>query len=117
MNGEIYYRENSRMARPELNDTAKGRVRGMVELRDSVHQLIDLQMDQFTPDAAIREKQAELTALYDAFTTKYGLINSRGNSLAFSGLPYTIFCVPWKFWTTTANLERKSRHVYQTHHP
>ena len=108
VNGEIYYRENSRMARPELNDTARGRVYGMVELRDCVHQLIDLQMDEFTPDAAIREKQSELNGLYDAFTAKYGLINSRGNSLAFSDdSSYYLLC-SLEVLDDDGNFERKA---------
>ena len=84
VDGEVYFRENSRMMRPDLNATAEARVKGMVALRDCVHQLIDLQMDEYTPDAAIREKQAELNRLYDSFSAKYGLINDRGNRLAFS---------------------------------
>jgi len=84
VDGKVYYRENSRMVRPELNDTAKERVRGMVELRDCVHKLIGQQLDGFIADETIRETQAELNRLYDNFTAKYGLINSRGNSLAFS---------------------------------
>ena len=84
VDGEVYYRENSIMVRPDLNATAKERVKGMVALRDCVHELIDLQMDEYTPDAEIQAKQAELNALYDAFSAKYGLINDRGNRLAFS---------------------------------
>ncbi|MBR3861706.1 MAG: DEAD/DEAH box helicase family protein [Oscillospiraceae bacterium] len=83
VDGEVYYRENSIMVKPDLNATAKERVRGMVELRDCVRSLIDLQMDEYTPDSAITEKQAELNRRYDAFTAKYGLINDRGNRLAF----------------------------------
>jgi len=84
VDGEVYFRENSRMVKPDLNATAEARVKGMVALRDCVHQLIDLQMDEYTPDSAIREKQGELNRLYDAFSAKYGLINDRGNRLAFS---------------------------------
>lgn len=84
VDGEVYYRENSIMVKPDLNATAKERVKGMVELRDCVRALIDLQMDEYTPDSAISEKQAELNRLYDAFTAKYGLINDRGNRLAFA---------------------------------
>jgi len=82
--GEVYYRENSRMVKPELNATAKERVKGMVELRDCVQTLIGQQMDGFISDTAIRRTQAELNDLYDSFTEKYGLINSRGNALAFA---------------------------------
>ncbi len=81
---KVYYRENSRMVRPTLNATAEGRVKGMVGLRDCVQKLIGQQMDGFTTDTAIRRTQAELNDLYDNFTAKYGLINSRGNALAFA---------------------------------
>ena len=84
VDGEVYYRENSIMVKPDLNATARERVKGMVELRDCVRALIDLQMDEYTPDSAISEKQAELNRLYDAYTAKYGLINDRGNRLAFA---------------------------------
>jgi len=84
VDGLVYFRENSRMVRPELNATAEARVKGMVELRDCVQQLIDLQMDAATPDSTIREKQAELNRLYDKFSAQYGLINDRANRLAFS---------------------------------
>ena len=84
VDGEVYYRENSRMVRPDLNATAEARVKGMVELRDCVQKLIGQQMDSFVPDAAIRETQAGLNRLYDAFSAKYGLINDRGNRLAFA---------------------------------
>ncbi len=84
VDGAVYYRENSRMVRPDLNATAEARVKGLVELRDCVQKLIAQQMDSFVSDAAIRETQAELNRLYDAFSAKYGLINDRGNRLAFA---------------------------------
>ena len=84
VDGDVYYRENSRMVRPDLNATAEARVKGLVGLRDCVQELIDLQMDAATPDSDIREKQAELNRLYDDFSTKYGLINDRANRLAFA---------------------------------
>ena len=84
VDGAVYYRENSRMVRPDLNATAEARVKGLVGLRECVQQLIDLQMDAATPDSDIREKQAELNRLYDDFSTKYGLINDRANRLAFA---------------------------------
>ena len=71
------------MVHPELNTTAKERVKGMVALRTCVNELIDLQMSEWTPDAEIEEKQGELNRLYDSFTAKYGLINDRPNRLAF----------------------------------
>ena len=82
VDGEVYYRENSVMTHLELNDTAKGRVKGMVELRQIVHELIDLQMED-GPDDAIREKQSELNAAYDTFAKEYGLLNDRKNGRLF----------------------------------
>ena len=84
VDGAVYFRENSRMVRPDLNATAEVRVKGLVGLRECVQQLIDLQMDAATPDSAIRDKQAELNRLYDSFSAKYGLINDRANRLAFA---------------------------------
>ena len=84
VDGDVYYRENSRMVRPDLNATAEARVKGLVGLRECVQQLIDLQMDAATPDSAIQDKQAELNRLYDSFSAKYGLINDRANRLAFA---------------------------------
>ena len=83
VDGEVYYRENSVMVKPNLNATAKERVKGMAELRDCVHRLIDLQMWE-SDDSSIRAEQQKLNRLYDRFTEKYGLINSRGNALAFA---------------------------------
>ena len=82
--GEVYYRENSRMVKPELNATAAERVKGMVALRDCVNELIALQMDEYSAEIRIQEAQAELNRLYDAFSAKHGLINDRANRLAFS---------------------------------
>ena len=82
--GRLYYRENSRMVRPDLNTTAEARVKGLVGLRDCVQELIDLQMDAAVPDSTITQKQAELNSLYDSFSAKYGLINDRANRLAYA---------------------------------
>ena len=84
VDGEVYYRQNSIMTKPDLNATAKERAKGMVELRDCVQKLIGQQMDGFISDDTIRQTQAELNSLYDSFTAKYGLINSRANALAFA---------------------------------
>ena len=93
VDGEVYYRENSVMVRPDLNATAKERVKGMVALRDCVHELIDLEMDELTPDWRIEEKQGELNRLYDTFSAKYGLINDRANRLAFADdFSYYLLC-------------------------
>ena len=82
VDGEIYYRENSAMVQVELSDTAKGRVTGMVELRQIVNELIDQQLNDF-PDEDIKASQAKLNAAYDAFTAKYGLINDKKNARLF----------------------------------
>ena len=84
VDGDVYYRENSVMVKPDLNATAKARVKGMVQLRDCVQKLIGQQLDGFVSDEAIQRTQRELDALYDSFTEKYGLINTRANNLAFS---------------------------------
>ncbi len=84
VDGEVYYRQNSIMTKPDLNATARERAKGMVELRDCVQKLIGQQMDGFISDDTIRQTQAELNSLYDSFTAKYGLINSRANALAFA---------------------------------
>ena len=82
VDGEIYYRENSAMVQVELSDTAKGRVTGMVELRQIVNELIDQQLNDF-PDEDIKASQAKLNAAYDAFTAKYSLINDKKNARLF----------------------------------
>ena len=82
VNGQIYYRENSRMNPVEVSKTAESRIRGMIELRDCVRTLLEYQTEDY-PDEEIKSQQAKLNALYDAFTRKYGLINSRGNAIAF----------------------------------
>ena len=82
VDGEVFYRENSVMTQVELSDTAKGRVTGMVELRQIVNELIDQQLNDF-PDEDIKASQAKLNAAYDAFTAKYGLINDKKNARLF----------------------------------
>ena len=83
VDGEVYFRENSVMRPVELSETAKGRVRGLVELRQMVNELIDYQMEDY-PEEDIRAKQQELDTLYDKFIAEYGLINSRSNAQAFA---------------------------------
>ena len=108
VDGNVYYRENSRMVRPDLNATAEARVKGMVRLRDCVQELIDLQMDAATPDSDIREKQAELNRLYDDFSAKYGLINDRANRLAFADdSSYYLLCA-LEIVDEDGRLERKA---------
>ena len=83
VDGEVFYRENSVMTQVELSDTAKGRVTGMVELRQIVNELIEQQLEDY-PDEDIKATQAKLNAAYDAFTAKYGLLNDRKNGRLFA---------------------------------
>ena len=82
VDGKLYYRENSRMNPVEVSKTAESRIRGMIGLRDCVRTLLEYQTEDY-PDGMIREQQARLNDLYDHFTHDYGLINSRGNAIAF----------------------------------
>ena len=82
VDGEVFYRENSVMTQVELSDTAKGRVTGMVELRQIVNELIEQQLNDY-PDEDIKATQAKLNVAYDAFTAKYGLLNDRKNGRLF----------------------------------
>ena len=106
--GQVYYRENSVMVRPELTASAEGRVRGMIALRDCVHGLIALQMDEHSTDAAIQAKQQELGRLYDAFSARYGLINDRANRQAFDkDSAYYLLC-SLEILDDDGNLKRKA---------
>ena len=108
VDGDVYYRENSVMVKPDLNATAKARVKGMVQLRDCVQKLIGQQLDGFISDETIRQTQQELDALYDSFTEKYGLINARANSLAFSDdSSYFLLC-SLEMLDEENNLKRKA---------
>ena len=108
VDGDVYYRENSVMVKPDLNATAKARVKGMVQLRDCVQKLIGQQMDGFVSDEAIQRTQLELDALYDSFTAKYGLINTRANNLAFSDdSSYFLLC-SLEMLDEENNLKRKA---------
>ena len=106
--GEVYYRENSVMVKPDLNATAKERVKGMIELRDCVQLLISQQMDGVISDMTIQQTQQKLNRLYDTFTDKYGLINARANSLAFSDdSSYYLLC-SLEILNENGDLERKA---------
>ncbi len=83
VDGDVYFRENSIMRKVETTLTGENRIKGMIAIRDCVRTLIELQTEGY-PDNAIKEQQAKLNTLYDDYTKKYGLINSRGNSMAFS---------------------------------
>lgn len=92
VDGQIYYRENSRMNKMEVSVTAANRIRGMIELRDCTRRLIEYQLEGY-PDEDIAREQRNLNTLYDSFTQKYGLINSRGNNMAFSDdSAYCLLC-------------------------
>ena len=82
VNDKLYYREDSRMNPVEVSKTAESRIRGMIGLRDCVRTLLEYQTEDY-PDGMIRQQQAKLNDLYDRFTHDYGLINSRGNAIAF----------------------------------
>ncbi|MBM6975944.1 DEAD/DEAH box helicase family protein [Intestinimonas butyriciproducens] len=108
VDGTVYFRENSRMVRPDLNATAEARVKGLVELRDCVQQLIDLEMDAGASDADIQAQMTELNRLYDSFSEKYGLINDRGNRLAFADdSSYYLLCA-LEVLDEDGKLERKA---------
>ena len=108
VDGAVYFRENSRMVRPDLNATAEARVKGLVGLRDCVQQLIDLEMDAAAPDADIRAQIAELNRRYDDFSAKYGLINDRANRLAFADdSSYYLLCA-LEVLDEDGRLERKA---------
>jgi len=105
--GQIYYRENSRMNPVEVSKTAESRIRGMIELRDCVRTLLEYQTEDY-PDEEIKAQQAKLNTLYDAFTRKYGLINSRGNAIAFGqDSSYFLLC-SLEILDEDRNLKRKA---------
>ena len=104
---KVYYRENSAMVHPDLNATAEARIKGMVALRDCVHRLMDAQLQE-SDDYTIHELQAELNTLYDSFTAKYGLINSRPNMQAFSDDSSYYLLSSLEILTENGELERKA---------
>ena len=107
VDGQVYYRENSLMHPVEVSVTAENRIRGMIELRECVRRLIEYQTEGY-PDEEIAAEQQKLNALYDSFTAKYGLINSRGNKLAFSeDSSYCLLC-SLEVLDEQGNLKRKA---------
>ena len=120
VNGQIYYRENSRMNPVEVSKTAESRIRGMIELRDCVRTLLEYQTEDY-PDEEIKAQQAKLNALYDSFTRKYGLINSRGNAIAFDqDSSYFLLC-SLEILDEDRNLKRKAdlftKRTIRSHRP
>ena len=107
VDGQVYYRENSLMHPVEVSVTAENRIRGMIELRECVRRLIEYQTEGY-PDEEIAAEQQKLNALYDSFTAKYGLLNSRGNKLAFSeDSSYCLLC-SLEVLDEQGNLKRKA---------
>ena len=105
--GQVYYRENSLMHPVEVSVTAENRIRGMIELRECTRRLIEYQTEGY-PDEDIAAEQQKLNALYDSFTAKYGLLNSRGNKLAFSeDSSYCLLC-SLEVLDEQGNLKRKA---------
>ena len=112
VDGKVYFRENSRMNPVEVSVTAENRIRGMIALRDCVRKLIDYQTENY-PDEDIRQVQADLNRLYDDFTSKYGLLSSRGNSLAFSDdSSYFLLC-SLEVLDNEGNFKRKADMFYK----
>ena len=108
----IYYRENSRMTPIEASATGKQRIKGMISIRDSVRQLIDLQKENH-PDAVIKAEQENLNNLYDTYTKKYGLLNSRGNKSAFSDDSSYYLLTALEIINEDGELERKADIFYK----
>lgn len=107
VDGKVYYRENSRMNPVEVSKTTESRIRGLIELRGCVRTLLEYQTEDY-PDEEIKAQQAKLNALYDAFTRKYGLINSRGNAIAFDqDSSYFLLC-SLEILDEDRNLKRKA---------
>jgi N12 class adenine-specific DNA methylase len=107
VDGEIYYRENSRMNKVEALVTAVNRIKGMIAIRDCTRDLIEYQTEDYSDDV-IRKQQFKLNRLYDEFTVKYGLLNSRGNKMAFSDdSSYCLLC-SLEILDEDGNLERKA---------
>ena len=118
--GQIYYRENSRMNPVEVSKTAESRIRGMIELRDCVRTLLEYQTEDYSEEE-IKGQQAKLNTLYDAFTRKYGLINSRGNAIAFDqDSAYFLLC-SLEILDEEKNLKRKAdlftKRTIRSHRP
>ena len=107
VDGQIYYRENSRMNKMEVSVTAANRIKGMIELRDCTRRLIEYQLEGY-PDEDISREQRNLNTLYDRYTDKYGLLNSRANNMAFSDdSAYCLLC-SLEVIDENGNLERKA---------
>ena len=109
---EIYFRENSRMSLVEVSATAENRIKGMVAIRDCVRNLIELQTEDY-PDEEIKAEQSKLNSLYDGYTKKYGLINSRANTSAFSDDSSYALLSALEVINENGELERKADMFYK----
>ena len=112
LDDKIYFRENSRMSPAIVSATAENRIKGMVAIRDSVRNLIEIQKEDY-PDEEIKQAQEKLNNLYDAFTKKYGLINSRANSSAFSNDSSFPLLSALEVLNENGELERKADLFYK----
>ena len=112
LDDKIYFRENSRMSPAIVSATAENRIKGMVAIRDSVRNLIEIQKEDY-PDEEIKQAQEKLNNLYDTFTKKYGLINSRANSSAFSNDSSFPLLSALEVLNENGELERKADMFYK----
>ena len=112
LDDKIYFRENSRMSPAIVSATAENRIKGMVAIRDSVRNLIEIQKEDY-PDEEIKQAQEKLNNLYDTFTKKYGLINSRANSSAFSNDSSFPLLSALEILNENGELERKADMFYK----
>ena len=112
LDDKIYFRENSRMSPAIVSATAENRIKGMVAIRDSVRNLIELQTEDY-PDSEIKQAQEKLNTLYDSFTKKYGLINSRANTSAFSDDSSYALLSALEVINENGELERKADMFYK----
>ena len=112
LDDKLYFRENSRMSPAIVSATAENRIKGMVAIRDSVRNLIELQTEDY-PDSEIKQAQEKLNTLYDSFTKKYGLINSRANTSAFSDDSSYALLSALEVINENGELERKADMFYK----
>ena len=112
LNDEVYFRENSIMFQPEMPESQKRRIKALVEVRQVLNDLITYQVDDY-PDADIQAKQAELNTVYDNFTAKYGLINSKENEKAFSEDSSYYLLSALEYLDEDGNLEKKADMFYK----
>lgn len=108
VDGNVYFRENSIMYQPEISESNIERIKGMIKLRDSVRNLIEMQMDGSTPDEDIKASQEQLNAIYDSFVKKHGIINSKQNAKAFSSDDSYFLLCSLEVVDEDKNFERKS---------